>query len=192
MNSNYSNKQFFGSDNNLSFQMNPEQAAASSRMNIPYMDVQNTSIHLSNQYYDNPRQISSSVNSSIVQDNFVINQPVHPIKFIYRPPNDIYHIYHIKCKEISIQLLNEISNNVSNINFNQNEYFFFYQQQSDNRIYQVVCEIVSPSSIINFLNKTIYEIEIEQNIGEELIFKFDQKENLKFYLTQYLNRFLLN
>ncbi|PKY19082.1 hypothetical protein RhiirB3_432051 [Rhizophagus irregularis] len=181
MNSNYSNNQFFGSDNNLSFQMNP---AAGSRMNIPYMDVQNTSIHLSNQYYDNPGQIS--VNSSIVQGNCV-----HPIKFIYQPPNDIY-IYHIKCKEISIQLLNEISNNVSNINFNQNEYFFFYQQQNDNRTYQVVCEIVSPSFIINFLNKTIYGIEIEQNIGEELIFKFDQKENLKFYLTQYLNRFSFN
>ncbi|CAB5188029.1 unnamed protein product [Rhizophagus irregularis] len=189
MNSNNSNNQFFGSDNNLSFQMNPEQAAAGSRMNTPYMDVQNASINLSNQYYDNPEQIS--VNSSIVQDNFVINQLVHPIKFIYRPPNDIY-IYHIKCKEISIQLLNEISSNVSNINFNQNEYFFFYQQLNDNRIYQVVCEIVSPSFIINFLNKTIYGIEIEQNISEELIFKFDQKENLKFYLTQYLNRFSLN
>ncbi|UZO16591.1 uncharacterized protein OCT59_007976 [Rhizophagus irregularis] len=180
MNSNYSNNQFFGSDNNLSFQMNPEQAAAGS---LPYMDVQNTSI--------NPRQISCSVNSSIVQDNLVINQLVHPIKFIYRPPNDIY-IYHIKCEEISIQLLNEISSNVSNINFNQNEYFFFYQQQNDNRTYKVVCEIVSPSFIINFLNKTIYGIEIEQNIGEELIFKFDQKENLKFYLTQYLNRFSFN
>ncbi|GBC42969.2 hypothetical protein GLOIN_2v1768606 [Rhizophagus irregularis DAOM 181602=DAOM 197198] len=125
MNSNYSNNQFFGSDNNLSFQMNPEQAAAGS---LPYMDVQNTSI--------NPRQISCSVNSSIVQDNLVINQLVHPIKFIYRPPNDIY-IYHIKCEEISIQLLNEISSNVSNINFNQNEYFFFYQQQNDNRTYKV-------------------------------------------------------
>ncbi|CAB4395492.1 unnamed protein product [Rhizophagus irregularis] len=168
--------------NNSNIQMNPEQAAAD-------MDAQNTSIHLSNQYYDNPGQIS--VNSSIVQDNFVINQLVRPIKFIYQPPNDI-DIYHIKCEEISIQLLNEISSNVSNINFNQNEYFFFYQQQNDNRIYQVVCEIVSPSFIINFLNKTIYGIEIEQNIGEELIFKFDQKENLKFCLIQYLNRFLLN
>ncbi|CAG8513265.1 15017_t:CDS:2 [Rhizophagus irregularis] len=99
------------------------------------MDAQNTSINSSNQYYDNPGQIS--VNSSIVQDNFVINQLVRPIKFIYQPPNDI-DIYHIKCEEISIQLLNEISSNVSNINFNQNEYFFFYQQQNDNRIYQVI------------------------------------------------------
>ncbi|CAB4487361.1 hypothetical protein RhiirA5_441263 [Rhizophagus irregularis] len=110
--------------NNSNIQMNPEQAAADLRMN---MDAQNTSIHLSNQYYDNPGQIS--VNSSIVQDNFVINQLVRPIKFIYQPPNDI-DIYHIKCEEIPIQLLNEISSNVvSNINFNQNEYFFFYQQQ---------------------------------------------------------------
>ncbi|CAB4430389.1 unnamed protein product [Rhizophagus irregularis] len=189
MNSNYSNNQFFGPDNNLSFQLNPEQTAAGSHMNNPYMDVQNSSIHLSNQYYDNSGQIS--VNSSIVQDNFAINQLVHPLKFVYRPPNDIY-IYRIKCKEISIQLLNEFSNNVSNININQNEYIFFYQQQNDNRIYQVVCEIVSPSFIINFLNKIIYGIEIEQNIGEELTFKFDQKEYLKFYLTQYLNGFSLN
>ncbi|PKC06835.1 hypothetical protein RhiirA5_419031 [Rhizophagus irregularis] len=181
MNSNYSNDQFFCSDNNL-------YPTIGSRMNIPHVDVQNANIHLPNQYYGNP---GVSVNSSIVQDNSVITQLVHPIKFIYRPSNDFY-IYHIKCREISIQLLNDFSSNVSNINFNQNEYIFYYQKQSDNRIYQVVCEIISPSFIVNLLNKTIYGIEIEQNIGEELTFKFDQKENLKFYLTQYLNRFLLN
>ncbi|RGB29613.1 hypothetical protein C1646_766423 [Rhizophagus diaphanus] len=178
MNSNYSNNQFFGPGNNLPFQLNPEQAAAGSHVNNPYMDWQNPSIHLSNQYYDNPGQIP--VNSSIQ----AINQLIHPLEFICQPPNDIY-IYHIKCKKISIQLLNEFS-------INQNEYIFFYQQQNDNIIYQVVCEIVSPSFIINFLNKTIYGIELEQNIGEELTFKFDQKENLKFYLTQYLNRTSLN
>ncbi|PKK58593.1 hypothetical protein RhiirC2_796066 [Rhizophagus irregularis] len=53
MDSNYSNTQFFSSNNNLSFQMNTEQAAADSRMN---MDVQSGQI---------------SVNS-IVQDNFPI------------------------------------------------------------------------------------------------------------------------
>ena len=82
---------------------------------------------------------------------------------------------------------------MTNININQNEYIFFYQQQSNNQIYQVVCEIVSPSLIINHLNKTIYNIEIDQNIGREmLIFTFDQKENLKSYLTQYLSCCLLN
>jgi hypothetical protein len=165
MNSNYSNNQLFGFEN-LS------QVTTGSRVN---MDAQNSSIHLSNQY--------------IVQDNFVINQPVHPIKFIYQPPNDL-HIYHINCKEISIQLLNDFSSNVSNISFNQNEYIFFYQRQNDNQIYQIVCEMVSPSFIINLLNRAIYGIEIEQNIRhEELTFRFDQKENLKFYLTQYLNHY---
>ncbi|GBB85689.1 hypothetical protein RclHR1_12170002 [Rhizophagus clarus] len=181
MNSN-PNNQFFDSNNNFSTQINSEQTATGSQMS-----VQNAS----NQYYGNS-EVSltrqTSVNSHIIQDNLVISQFV-PIKFIYRPPNDLC-IYHIKCEEISVQLLND---NVSNINFDQNVYLFYYQQQSNNRIYQIVCEIISPSFIVNFLNKTIYGIEIEQNIErEELTFKFDQKENLKFYLTQYLNRFSLN
>ncbi|GBB84684.1 hypothetical protein RclHR1_11260005 [Rhizophagus clarus] len=189
MNSNYSNNQLYDSGNNLSSQMNP---ATNSRMDIPYVDVQNANIHLSNQYYNNlggSMMEQVSVNTNIVQDN-IINQLVHPNEFTYRLPNDL-NIYHIKCREISVQLLND---NESNINFNQNVYIFYYrQQQSNNRIYQIVCEIISPSFIINFLNKSIYGIEIEQNIGcEELTFKFDQKENLKSYLTQYLNRFLLN
>ncbi len=82
---------------------------------------------------------------------------------------------------------------MSNINFNQNEYIFYHQQQSNNRIYQIFCEIVSPSLIVNHLNRTIYGIEIEQNIGyEQLIFESNQKEELKFYLTQYLSYHLLN
>jgi hypothetical protein len=147
------------------------------------MTLQNYS---SNQCYGNHdvpmTQPSVNTTSSIVQDNLV-----HPIMFFYRPPNDLY-IYQIRCKEISIQLLNEFSSNVSN-----NEFVFFYQQQTGSRIYQVVCEIVSPYFVINLLNKTICGVEIEQNIGfEELSFKFVQKENLKYYLTQYLNRFLLD
>ncbi|PKK58467.1 hypothetical protein RhiirC2_796248 [Rhizophagus irregularis] len=83
-----------------------------------------------------------------------------------------------------------------NSNYSNNQFFgsdnnLSFQMNAEQAA-AVVCEIVSPSFIINFLNKTVYGIEIEQNIGEELIFKFDQKENLKFYLTQYLNRYLLN
>jgi hypothetical protein len=194
MNSNNPNNQFFGSDNNLSSQMNLEQEATDSRITIPYVDVQNTSIHLSNQYYDNNPEVSMmrqiSVNSPIVQNNFTSDQLVHPTIFFYRPPNDL-HTYHVKCKEISFQLLDEFSNNVYNIN--RNKYVFFYQQQNGDQIYQIVCEIVSPSFIINFLNKTIHENEIEQNVGhEELIFKCNQMKNLKSYLTQYLNNFFLN
>ncbi|GBB85690.1 hypothetical protein RclHR1_12170003 [Rhizophagus clarus] len=155
-------------------------------MNIPCVDAQNnTSIHISNEYYGNP-QISRS--PYIAQDNFAINQPVS-INFVYQAPNDI-HIYNIKCREISIQLLNELSSNASNISFNQNEFIFFYQRQDNNQFYQIVCEIISSSFIINLLNRTIHGNEIEHHIGyEELTFKFDQKENLKYHLTQYLNRF---
>ncbi|RIA90370.1 hypothetical protein C1645_823503 [Glomus cerebriforme] len=115
----------------------------------------------------------------------------HPDQFFYNPPNDPFN-YHIKCKEISfdivIQLLNESFN--GNIYFNQNnqnEYTFFYQRQSNGQIYQVVCEIVTPL----FLNKIIYGIEIDQNFGQDqLLFTFYQKENIKFYLSQYLSYYL--
>jgi hypothetical protein len=198
MDSNYSNNQFFGSDNTINNLASHEKAVIDSRTNIPYITLQNYS---SNQCYGNHEvsmtqqilqpSVNTTINSSIVQDNFIIE---HPIMFFYRPPNDLY-IYQIRCKEIkeiSIQLLNEFSSNVSN-NFNQNEYVFFYQQQTGSRIYQVVCEIVSPSFVINLLNKTVHGVETKQNIEfEELSFKFDQKENLKYYLTQHLNCFLLD
>ncbi|GBB85691.1 hypothetical protein RclHR1_12170004 [Rhizophagus clarus] len=169
MNSNYSNNQFIGFDNS---QMNPLQVGTGSRMNDPYLDAHNTGVRSSNQH----------VNSHIVQDNFIINQLT---EFIYRIPNE-HCIYHIKCKEISaVQCLN---NNTSN-NFNQNKYQFYYQRQNDGRIFQIKCKIVSLSFIVNRLNK-IYGFEIEQDIGyEELAFKFDQKELLRFHLTQYLDHF---
>ena len=64
-----------------------------------------------------------------------------------------------------------------------------FYQQSDNRIYQIACELVTPLT----LNKIIYGIEIiEQNFGEQLAFTFDQKENLEFYLLQHLSHYLLN
>ena len=79
---------------------------------------------------------------------------------------------------------------MSNSNFNQSEYIFFHQKY--NRIYQVECEIVSPSLITNFLNKAVHGIETEQNIEEQpLTFTFtNQKENLQFYLEKYLSCYL--
>ena len=68
--------------------------------------------------------------------------------------------YHINCKEISldtvIQLLDDSNGNTTD---GKNEYIFHYQQQFNNRIYRVSCEIAS--SLI--LNRCIYGIEIEQN-----------------------------
>jgi hypothetical protein len=195
MNQNYSNDQFlnFQTITNQAPQSNLGQTAGSSTVNFPYMTLQNQRygspiVYSTMAQYSQPQQTLqlTSVNTTVnpvVQDNFVVK---HPFAFFYQPPNDLYN-YCIKCKEISVTLLNEFNGSYNN----QNVYVFFHQQH--NRIYQIVCEIVSPSLIIKFLNKAIYGIEIEQNIGQELLtFTFDQKENLKFYLSQYLNCYLLN
>ena len=130
-----------------------------------------------------------TIDSSIAQRNSA--DQVRPITFFYQPPND-FCSYRITAKEISLaiatQLLNEFN---GNINFHQNKYVFY--QQGNNRIYQVKCEIVS-SLINNFLNRSVYGIVTELNIKQEdqLTFTFDQIENLRFYLTQYLSRYLCN
>jgi hypothetical protein len=143
--------------------------------------------------YLNPSHMASSQQDVAIetfdQNNFIVDQQSPLYYFYYQPPNDHCN-YHICCKEISfskvIQLLNESFN--GNVNSNQYEYIFFYQQQSNGKIYQIICEIVIPSLI---LNRAIYGIEIDQNFEHErLFFTFNQKENLKFYLTQYLKPLL--
>lgn len=157
--------------NNYTFQSIPEQA---SYVNLPCMaPTQNVTIE---------HQLTFG------QNNFIGDQQ-NLYYFYYQPPNDHCN-YHICCKEISlnkvIQLLNEFSD--GDINSNQYEYIFFYNQQSNGKIYQIFCEIVIPSLI---LNRVIYGIEIYQNFEHErLLFTFNQKENLKFYLTQYLKPLL--
>lgn len=84
------------------------------------------------------------------------------------PPNDLYH-YHIDCKEVPyntiISLLNKfLNNNEFNVQTNEYEHIFYYKQQYDNRFYKIVCEIISPSSIANYLNKNIHGHEISQNM----------------------------
>ncbi len=116
MNPIYSKGQFFGSGNfqtfitNLAPQTNSEQAMGGStapHMNIPYVTSVRHPIISTN----------IAVNLPIVQDIIVINQPTLSNTFFYWPPNDLYY-YHIKCEEISTQLLNKFSSNMSNINFN--------------------------------------------------------------------------
>ena len=212
MNENHSRDQFSGSENfqiNLASQPNPAEGLTASHVNASYVNsLQNASIYSPSQHYGNPEvytltgqfpqpqqtlhlaSVNTIVDSPIAQNNFVVNsltQPINPISFFYQPPNDLCN-YRINCNEISfdtvIQLLNE-----PNINRNQsNEYIFFHQQQC--KIYQIACEIVSPSLIINFLNRTVYGIEFEQNVvQEQLSFTFEQKGNLKFYLTRYLSHY---
>ena len=75
---------------------------------------------------------------------------------------------------------------------NGNEHIFFYQQKFDNRFFQISCEIVSPSSITNYLNENIYGIKPQQSVEQEqLSFVIEQKQYLEFHLTQYLSNFLL-
>jgi hypothetical protein len=196
MNPNYSNYQFSNSENHQpNFNMETASNNSSAQHNNNNVQLTNPS----NQQYI--MQVNTTFNPSIspiVQNNLVVDQvdqqkptqPIHPFKFFYQPPNDPCN-YHINCKETSIdtviQLLNEFN---VNTNDDKNEYIFHYKQLFNNRIYQVSCEIVS--SLI--LNKHIYGIEIEQNQNfvQNLSFTSNQKENLKYYLTQYLNQYLLN
>ena len=207
MNENHSRDQFSGSETfqiNLASQPNLAEGLTASHVNVSYVNsLQNASIYSQSQQYGSPfpqpqqtfhlASVNTIVNSPIAQNNFVINsltQPINPISFFYQPPNDLCN-YRINCNEISFDTVIQLLNEPNNINHNQNDYIFFYQQQCE--IYQIACEIVSPSLIINFLNRTVYGIEFEQNVvQEQLSFTFEHKENLKFYLTQYLSCHLYN
>ncbi|GES91850.1 hypothetical protein GLOIN_2v1783804 [Rhizophagus clarus] len=133
MNPIYLIDQFFGSENlqptptNLA---NPELCT-----NAPYVtSTHSVSIHPSNQHYNmiqlsQPQQNEQTfqsnavVNSVIVQDNSIVDQS-NSVAFFFQPPDDFCN-YHVKCWEVSfdlvIQLLNELNTNSSSINFNQNE-----------------------------------------------------------------------
>ena len=138
------------------------------------------------------------VQSCIPSQQEVIIQPVHPTIFFYQPPNDFCH-YHVRCEEIPYNtieyLLNKlfINDKESITQFKKDEYTFCYQQKCNRRFYRVSCEIVSPLLINDCLNKNYLGIELQQNlIQERLAFNLDQKENLEYYLKQYLSRYLLN
>jgi hypothetical protein len=118
----------------------------------------------------------------------------HPTVFFYRPPNDFCH-YYVSCKEISYDtvtcLLNK-SLKENNVQYNENNCIFYYQQQHDTRFYQVSCEIVSPTLINNCLNENFLGIDFQNSEQEHLVFTINQKENLEFYLKQYLGLHLLS
>ncbi|GES91419.1 hypothetical protein GLOIN_2v1788367 [Rhizophagus clarus] len=118
----------------------------------------------------------------------------HPNSFYYQPENDRYY-YMVDCQEIQhndiTYFLNKSLNN-NKIQFHESEHVFFYYQQYDNRFYQVICKLVSPTEITNYLNENIYGIKLHQNMNQEqLSFFIEQKQNLEFYLTQYLSNYLL-
>ncbi|RIA86166.1 hypothetical protein C1645_829702 [Glomus cerebriforme] len=128
-------------------------------------------------------QLPQKTFQTSVQTNSFVDPRNHYVhKFFFQPSNDLIN-YHIKCEKISLhQLLN------NSTQFKESEYIFYYQQQSNNQIYQISCEIASS----NYLNKNFYGIEIKQIMEQELAFTPDQKENLRCHLTRYLIRHLLN
>ena len=122
--------------------------------------------------------------------------PVHPTDFFYQPSNDFHH-YYISCKEISYDTVGYLLNKSlkeHNVQSNKEECIFYYQQQYNNRLYQVLCVIASPLLINNCLNKHLLGIEFQQRNMEQknLEFTLYQKENLELHLLQYLNNYLLN
>jgi hypothetical protein len=120
----------------------------------------------------------------------------HPTIFFYRPPNEFCH-YYINCKEISYGTVTYLLNKSSkghDIQPSKDECIIYYQQQYDNRVYQLSCQIASPILINNCLNKNILGIELQQQTVEQenLAFTLDQRENLETHLLQYLSNYLLN
>lgn len=164
-----------GNDHLFSILTYPQQASSANANNM-------ASLHYPCQYdpitlMQPQQQIPQTIYS---QDK--AQRAVHRNKFFYRPYNDFFN-YHIKCEKVSLQLLN------NSMQPKANEYIFYYQQQYNNQIYQILCEIVSPS----YLNKKFYGIEIEPNMEQkQFVFTSDQQENLKFYLSQYLGNYLFN
>src|SRR5688572_14962269 len=116
----------------------------------------------------------------------VIDTPVHPTVFFFRPPNDFYH-YHVICKEITYDAIEHLLNkslNGNNVSFNENECTFFYQQKFNNRFYQISCEIVSPLLVNDCLSMHFLGFELQhQNMEQEsLAFTFYQKAHLEDHL----------
>src|SRR6266542_1336955 len=173
-------------ENNVFTTSNIEQPADSSTVSS-----ENGSLHVTTTPTISTTLPQNSQAPIIVQTSSFGNpQNQIPNIFFYRPPNS-YFQYYVNCKKISIdfviQLLNKGKENIMQLK--ENEHIFFYEQGCDNQIYQIFCEIVSPSFINNCLNN-IHDIGIIEQ--ERLAFTADQKASLEHHLSQYLNNYLLN
>ncbi len=115
--------------------------------------------------------------------------------FFYRPCND-FQIYHIVCKEIPLsfelvsRLLDHNDNNSTHHVQSNNIYVFYHKQIDSKKIYKVTCEMISHTSIFQFLNKIIYGIEFNQIEQRQQEFSKIHQENLKFHLEKDLIYYL--
>src|ERR1044072_5472788 len=91
------------------------------------------------------------------------------------------HLFHIICEEILS------SEPIELIKCNNNVFIFKYYQTQ--KIYKVTCEIIPPQEVVNILNKSLYDIEL--NLNDEYvkvpeIYKTDFEDVLKQHLNEYL------
>ncbi|PKY48628.1 hypothetical protein RhiirA4_464272 [Rhizophagus irregularis] len=115
------------------------------------------------------------------------------------PCND-FQIYHVVCKEkTSGEIVSRLLNNClysSHYLFSNDLFVFYFQQPNDKRIYQIACEMVPHSFILQYLNLNIYGIEIKQDEHRQQQqqrhqeFSERHKENLEFHLKQFLFDYL--
>ncbi|CAG8633023.1 13785_t:CDS:1 [Funneliformis mosseae] len=116
----------------------------------------------------------SRYSTNYIQENVNIRH-----SFFYRPCNDD-HIYRIICEETTFEeTISQLRNNYLYSSNSNNSYLFYFQQPNDKRIYQVVCEMIY-----------IYSNEIKPNEQQTVEFSNRHKENLEFYLKQFLVTYL--
>src|SRR3954451_20405053 len=134
---------------------------------------------------------SSSNNSAHLQETIGLTE----YSFFYNPPNDFY-IYNIICKETPIsfelvsQLLNKDNNSTQNYVHSNNLHEFHFLKPDEKKCYKITCELILHSSVVQFLNKTVYGIEVKQNARsqqEYVDFTRELRENLEFYLKQFFS-----
>jgi hypothetical protein len=150
----------------------------------------------------------SHVTTAISQDNNISTQKMAHLSnnsqdinskdvisnFFYKPPND-HQIYDISYKEIpiSFELVSELlySNNsgypVQNHVQPNNLHEFFFLKAEEKKCYKVTCELISQTSIVEYLNKNIHGVELNHNEQIYVEFSRELKENLEYHLKQFLS-----
>ena len=170
-----------------------QQTQSSNNPNIYSSTFCNTQLDTTSNIQDYNTVVLSSSSSS--------NSATHPLglteySFFYNPPNDLY-IYNIVCKETPIsfelvsQLLdNDINNSTQNYVHSNNLHEFYFLKPEEKKCYKITCELISHSSIVQFLNKNVYGIEVKQNgLPQQYVdFSRELKENLEIYLKQFFSQ----
>src|SRR3954469_26061873 len=188
--------------------MNPQIQASNSEGSPPsfittYADSQDNNVLATSPQPANAFHVTSAPQSATHSDTQTpsLQTPAtstpapHPFVFFYRPSNEFCQ-YYVNCRETSYSTVTCLVNKSlkgHNIQSNENECVIYYPQQYDNKVYQITCQIASPSLVNNCLNKNFLGIELQQqNLEQEnLTFTLDQKENLETHLLQYLSNYLL-